>query len=314
MTRIRSTFALVLASAVVFGACGGDDSSTDASVAVVDATINVIATEQPESRLLAEIYAQGLENAGFRIGRKDPVADRAAAYQRLVDGSAQFSPEFTSSLLSFLAADQGKEVPAVAGTTEMVAALNDLLPDSLTIGDPSAVATTGVIACSTAAVEQFGLKSVGDLAEHATEVRIAGPAGFDTAEPWGLAGYGAVYGTEFTQFVPVPADGAAPADVAGAITSGKADCGALHATDPAVVLDGLLVVTDDRKAVPDDLTVPLMSSAAATPEVLATISQIDATLTTDVIRALLVKVEQSGGSYDLVANDYLASQAKSANG
>ena len=45
VTRIRSTFALVLASAVVFGACGGDDSSTDASVAVVDATINVIATE-----------------------------------------------------------------------------------------------------------------------------------------------------------------------------------------------------------------------------------------------------------------------------
>ncbi len=309
MTRIRSTFALVLASAVVFGACGGDDSSTDASVAVVDATINVIATEQPESRLLAEIYAQGLENAGFRIGRKDPVADRAAAYQRLVDDSAQFTPEFTSSLLSFLAADQGKEVPAVAGATESVTALNDLLPDNLVIGDPSAVATTGTIACSTAAVEEFGLKTLGDLAEHATEVRIAGPAGFDTAEPWGLAGYGAVYGTEFTQFVDVPADG-----VAGAITSGKADCGALHATDPAVVLDGLLVITDDRKAVPDDLTVPLMSSSAATPEVLATISQIDATLTTDVIRALLVKVEQSGGSYDLVANDYLASQARGANG
>jgi len=309
VTRIRSTFALVLASAVVFGACGSDDSSSDASVAVVDATINVIATEQPESRLLAEIYAQGLENAGFRIGRKDPVADRAAAYQRLIDDSAQFTPEFTSSLLSFLAADQGKDVPAVAGTTEMTAALNDLLPDGLIIGDPSTVATTGTIACSTAAVDQYGLKTIGDLAEHAAEVRIAGPAGFDTATPWGLAGYGEVYGTEFTQFVEVAADG-----VAGAVTAGKADCGALHATDPSVVLDGLLVIADDRKAVPEDLTVPLMSAAAASPQVLATISQIDATLTTDVIRALLVKVEQNGGSYDLVANDYLAAQSKGANG
>lgn len=308
MTRIRSTFALVLASAVVFGACG-DDGASDVSVPVVDATINVVATEQPESRLLAEIYAQGLENAGFRIGRKDPVADRAAAYQKLVDDSAQFTPEFTSSLLSFLSAEQGKDVPAVAGTTETVTALNDLLPDNLAIADPSAVSTTGSIACSTAAVEQYGLKTIGDLVDHATEVRIAGPAGFDTATPWGLAGYGTVYGTEFTSFVEVPADG-----VAAAVTSGKADCGALHATDPAVVLDGLLALTDDRKAVPDDLTVPLMSAAAATPDVLSTISQIDATLTTDVIRALLVKVTQNGGSYDLVAKEYLASQSKGAAG
>jgi osmoprotectant transport system substrate-binding protein len=309
VTRIRSTFALVLASAVVFGACGDDDSSSGAIVPVVGATINVVATEQPESRLLAEIYAQGLENAGFRIGRKDPVADRAAAYQKLVDDSAQFTPEFTSSLLSFLSADQGKEVPAVAGTSETVTALNDLLPDTLVIGDPSSVSTTGSLACSTAAVDQYGLKTIGDLVEHAAEVRIAGPAGFDTATPWGLAGYGTVYGTEFTQFVEVAPDG-----VAGAITSGKADCGALHATDPAGVLDGLLTLTDDRKAVPDDLTVPLMSAVAASPEVLSTISQIDATLTTDVIRALLVKVTQNGGSYDLVVAEYIAAQSLSDAG
>jgi osmoprotectant transport system substrate-binding protein len=309
VTRIRSTFALVLASAVVFGACGDDDSSSDAIVPVVGATINVVATEQPESRLLAEIYAQGLENAGFRVGRKDPVADRAAAYQKLVDDSAQFTPEFTSSLLSFLSAEQGKEVPAVAGTSEMITALNDLLPDTLVIGDPSSVSTTGSIACSTAAVDQYGLKTIGDLVEHAAEVRIAGPAGFDTATPWGLAGYGTVYGTEFTQFVEVAADG-----VAEAVTSGKADCGALHATDPAGVLDGLLTLTDDRKAVPDDLTVPLMSAVAASPEVLSTISQIDATLTTDVIRALLVKVTQNGGSYDLVVAEYIAAQSLSDAG
>jgi len=309
VTRIRSTFALVLASAVVFGACGDDDGSSEAIVPVVGATINVVATEQPESRLLAEIYAQGLENAGFRIGRKDPVADRAAAYQKLVDDSAQFTPEFTSSLLSFLSAEQDKEVPAVAGSAEAVTALNDLLPDTLVIGDPSTVSTTGSIACSTAAVDEYELKTIGDLAEHAAEVRIAGPAGFDTATPWGLAGYGTVYGTDFTQFVEVAADG-----VAEAVTSGKADCGALHATDPAVVLDGLLTLTDDRKAVPDDLTVPLMSAVAASPEVLATISQIDATLTTEVIRALLVKVTQNGGSYDLVAKEYLAAQSKGAAG
>jgi osmoprotectant transport system substrate-binding protein len=237
------------------------------------------------------------------------VADRAAAYQKLVDDSAQLTPEFTSSLLSFLSAEQGKEVPAVAGTSETITALNDLLPDTLVIGDPSSVSTTGSIACSTAAVDQYGLKTIGDLVEHAAEVRIAGPAGFDTATPWGLVGYGTVYGTEFTQFVEVAADG-----VAEAVTSGEADCGALHATDPAGVLDGLLTLTDDRKAVPDDLTVPLMSTVAASPELLATISQIDATLTTDVIRALLVKVTQNGGSYDLVANDYLAAQSKGAAG
>ena len=44
---------------------------------VVTPTINVGRTTEPVSQLMAEIYGQGLENAGYRVGRKDPVADQA---------------------------------------------------------------------------------------------------------------------------------------------------------------------------------------------------------------------------------------------
>ncbi|TPW11330.1 MAG: hypothetical protein FD127_3296 [Acidimicrobiaceae bacterium] len=70
-------FAGLLAGVLVLAACGGADDASSSGT-VNRPTINVGRTTDPASELLAEIYGQGLENAGFRVGRKDPVADRAA--------------------------------------------------------------------------------------------------------------------------------------------------------------------------------------------------------------------------------------------
>ena len=305
MARIRSLMALVAAGSVALAACGGDDAASTTTVDLIEfSTVNVIATDTPESRLIAEIYAQWLENQNFRVGRKDAVADRAEAYARVADGRADITPELTASLLDFVADAEGATladgVPADAGA--QVTKLGELLPDTLVVGDPAPVDASGVLACSTSAVEQWSLASLDDVAKVAGEVRIAGPAGFDTAAPYGLTGYGEAYGTEFTSFVE-------STDPAATVAAGDADCAAVRRTSPAIVLDGLLVLDEETTAVPEDAMVTLVRADKATSELLAALSQIDARLTTEVVRALLVKATRDGASYQTVATEYLASIA-----
>ena len=68
MRSTRSALALTLVGALALAACGGDDE-TEATVAAVSPTVNVGRTSDPLSQLLAEIYGQGMENAGVRVGR-----------------------------------------------------------------------------------------------------------------------------------------------------------------------------------------------------------------------------------------------------
>ena len=306
MARIRTLMALAAAGSMALAACGGDDESASTStIDVIEfSTVNVIASDTPESQLIAEIYAQWLESQNFRVGRKDPVAGRAEAYARVADGRADLTPELTASLLGFVADAAGTPladgVPADAG--EQVTELGELLPDTLVVGDPAPVDNSGVLACSTSAVEQWSLVSVADLAKVADEARIAGPAGFDTASPYGLAGYGEAYDAEFTGFVE-------SADPAAAVAAGDADCAALRRTDPAIVLGGLLVLDEETSAVPEDAMIALVRAEKATSELLNALSQVDVGLTTEVVRALLVKAEQSGGSYQVVATEYLSSKS-----
>lgn len=309
MRSRRPVAAAVLAGAVTLAACGGDSSSSDSLAPVVRPTIYVVSTDEPVDRLLAEIYAQGMVNAGYRVGRKDPVADQATVYQRLSDGAAQFAPQFTASLLRLATEREGVDEPAVASIDEMVKAIGETLPDSLTTGDALSVQNTPVIACTTAAAETFDLATLDDLTTHAAEVRIAGTPAFLADTVAGLPRVAEVHGTEFP--LTVEAD---PGAVGTTISAGDADCGNFTLTDPTIVLDGLLVLTDERKAIPVEAAVMLMSAATATPDVLATLSVIDGTLTTEVVRALLVKVQQADGSYAVVASEYLASQASSAVG
>jgi osmoprotectant transport system substrate-binding protein len=307
VARLRTLIALAAVGSVALAACGGDgDAASTSTVDLIEfSTVNIIATDTPESQLLAEIYAQSLENQSFRVGRKDPVSSRAEAYARVSDGRADITPELTASLLAFVADAEGGDAAATeipVDAAEQIATLGELLPDTLTVGDPSPVDASGVLACSTSAVEQWSLATVADLAKVAGEARIAGPAGFDTAAPYGLAGYGEAYDTEFPGFVE-------SADPAAAVVAGDADCAAVRRTDAAIVLDALLALDEDETAVPEDALVALIRAEKATSELLAVLSQVDAGLTTEVVRALLVKVERNGGSYQVVATEYLSSRS-----
>ncbi|MBI5088485.1 MAG: hypothetical protein HZB15_06380 [Actinobacteria bacterium] len=293
MKSIRSVLALSIAGALVLGACGGDDDDSTSEPSA-SPTINVGRTDDPTSQLMAEIYGQGLENAGYRVGRKDAAADGDAVLSAIKGGTTQFFPEFSSDLLTFLEANGGAGSDAVSITDQMTA-IRDQLPDTMTVFEPADVDNRTVIACSTTVVDEHSLAKVGDLAD--AGVTLGATQAFQDATTGGLAALNTTYGSELTV---TPVD-----DVAAAITDGSVDCGALPALTPAIVLDGLIVLDDDQQFAPANKLVPVMTLDAGQAEVQAIIDALNAKLTTDVVRSLLVKVQNGDQSYDTIARQFL---------
>jgi osmoprotectant transport system substrate-binding protein len=294
----RSALALTLVGALALAACGGDEE-TEATVAAVSPTVNVGRTSDPLSQLIAEIYGQGMENAGVRVGRKDPVADLDALHAALDAGNVQFIPETTVSLLDRL----GVDVPAT--TDEQLAAINEALPAEQSVTVVGSATATKVVACSVAAVEANSLKTISDLAGVAADITLGGTTGFESSASFDLADLNTAYEADFT----FAASGDTDAEVAAAVVAGDADCGVLSSLEPMITTEGLLSLEDDKAAAPVDAFVPLLQATAATPEVVAVITQLNSLVTTDVLRALLVKLETGDQTPDVLAKAFLASQS-----
>jgi osmoprotectant transport system substrate-binding protein len=309
----RSLLTLALSAALVLSACGGSDSASDTTVAVTNPTINVGHTAEPISELLAEVYGQALETAGFRVGRKDASADRAATNAGLESGSLQLVPEESGPLLASLGAESpsGDTTPtgdttATGDTTGdtvdesvllpgelQVAAMNDALPNSLTVNGAALAVTTPTVACTPAAVEAHSLTDLSSLAAAAADVQLGVPADFD------IETLAEAYGAAFTT---TAVDEQDAADAVAADT----DCLIVPAVSPVIISAGLLALDDDLQAIPVSVVAPVAAVSVSTPEMINVLAQVNNALTTDVLRALLVKAQDGSVSYDLVAKQFLA--------
>jgi len=91
-------------AALAFTACSSDDSTTPAITLQLPPRIAVTSVKgEPQSQLMAAIYARVLEDGGFRVARKDPVEmDRAQYYQAIQDGTFQLIPDYSDDLLQFV--------------------------------------------------------------------------------------------------------------------------------------------------------------------------------------------------------------------
>ena len=76
-----------------------------------------------------------------------------------------------------------------------------------------------------------------------------------------------------------------------------------------ILTEGFVALEDDKTIVPNEAILPLMRVEAATPEVIGIVDQVSAVLTTDILKALLVKVEVDKKSPTAVAEEYLTSIA-----
>jgi osmoprotectant transport system substrate-binding protein len=105
----------------------------------------------PESRVLAEIYAQVLELKGFAVTRKFGIGSRELYFPSLRDGSIDLVPDYTGVLLQYI--DKKAEQ---TGADDVYNALRTAVPEPLTVLERSAAEDKDAVVVTAATAQKYG--------------------------------------------------------------------------------------------------------------------------------------------------------------
>jgi osmoprotectant transport system substrate-binding protein len=328
-----------MAAILTLAACGGDDSSSDdtsdaaadTTAAAADTTadagaattaagtettaasadttaaggsgldgvsITVGSADFSESVLIAEIYAQALEANGADVNRQLNIGARELYFAAIEDGEIQLQPEYTNSLLSFVLKGAGQENTA-ATVEEQVAALQEALPDNLTILTPSSAEDKDSVICNQETVDALGLATLSDLEANAGEVIFGAPPEFAERQTFGPG----LASDAFKEFRPLEYG----APIADALSANAINCGNLFSTDPLAGRDGFVGLEDSESVVPPEAVTPLIAAdLAENADVAATLDAVSAALDTEGLKAMMVQVGTEARDPAEVAAEWLA--------
>jgi osmoprotectant transport system substrate-binding protein len=304
-----SPLAVSLSALALVAACGGGDEATS-STPFVPKKVTIAYSSDPQSMLLTEIYAKALENSGTRIARKQTKLDRNAALKALEAGEIQLYIDYSSGLLlqldpqadvspstststTTLPADATTTAPTTvaidpssttSATTTTLSPLQKALPAGVTAGAPSNADIADVIACKLP--EGSTVTTLSGLAEVDQDLRLAAPAEFATATPFGAATLKERYGIEFKEIVTTTPD-----QFAAAITDGKAECIVASGINTTISTATLTVLADDLGLQPQQLAVPLLASSVA-PDLSFTVDAVSGLLDTATVRSMMSAIDQ----------------------
>ncbi|MEY2522271.1 MAG: osmoprotectant transport system substrate-binding protein [Ilumatobacteraceae bacterium] len=135
-----------------------DTTGTDAA----GAKLTVGSANFPESTLLADIYADALKAQGASTSLKPNIGSREKYVPGLKDGSIDLMPEYNGSILQFL-----DKTATATSPTDVLAALQKVLPSNLIVLDQSAAQDSDAIVVTQATATKYSLKSIADLANPA---------------------------------------------------------------------------------------------------------------------------------------------------
>ena len=126
--------------------------------------LTVGAVSFAENQIVAEMYAQVLEEAGFNVSRQIDLRSREILYPAIEAGEVDIAPEYVGTLLLFL----DPEAEGSSDGEENRAALEPLLEeDGIAILEISEANDTNAFVVTQETADQYGISSLSDLAEPA---------------------------------------------------------------------------------------------------------------------------------------------------
>jgi osmoprotectant transport system substrate-binding protein len=251
-------------------------------------TLAIGSKDFTEAILVAELYAQVLENAGFKVERKFNLGATPIAHAALVKGDIDLYPEYTSTGLQEVLKDTNRYGDAGAILGAVRKGYEEQF--KLTWLQASPFNDTNAFATTLAVAEQYGLKTYSDLAAKAGELRLGGPAEFpDRVDTAGLdQAYGGFVGS-FKEFKPL-GTGTLRYD---ALKNGDVDVIVAFGTDGRIKGDNLVLLQDDKSFYPIYNIAPVvrLDVLDANPAIADALNRVAPLLTDDVMSGLNYEVD-----------------------
>ncbi|HEY3716032.1 MAG TPA: ABC transporter substrate-binding protein [Jatrophihabitantaceae bacterium] len=319
MKRTYLLAASLLASALALAACGSSGSSdktsppaggnpssgpaTTSSGSSGPATypagpgsITVGSAGFTENILLADIYADAMSAKGVKVTKHTNIGERPIYMKALNDGSIDFIPEYSGSILSYLDSSATAKSP-----TDVDAALQQKLSDKLVALKYSPAQDSDTITVTQETATKYNLKSIADLAAVAGKLTLGAPAQFKTRAD-GVPALKSVYGVTFGRFTPLQAGGAITVT---ALKNGTVQAADIFSTDSSIAKNGFVSLEDPKNMFAAQNVVPILTKAKVTQPMVDACNAVSEKLDTKTLADLVAKA--GTGDPDSVAKTWLAS-------
>lgn len=287
--------AFALAATLIVSGCGTTDPLAPPSEPDATGTVVVGSQAYYSNDIIAELYAQVLEDAGYTVERRFQIGQRDAYIPALESGEVNVFPEYTGNLLQYFNPDATSTDAA-----SVYSELTDALPEGLTALDYAAAEDRDSYNVTQAFSDEYGVTSLADLADVPVPIIVGGNP--ELAErPYGPKGLLEFYGVE-VEFVAI-GDSAGPV-TKKAITDGTITMGDLYSADPDIASSGFVTLDDPQGMFLAQNVVPIVSADLA-GELASLLNAVSAELTTDELVGLNLRSTAEQLSPAVIATDWL---------
>lgn len=296
------TAGLALA-ALSLTACGdgGNDAESRVSAAPTEqAAANALPTggsgavvvgsaNFPENRILAEIFEQALDAAGFDASTKD-LTTRPVIIPQVTSGAIDVEPDYVGALVEYFNLEKNGPGAAVIANNDLAATLAKArefgAEVGLTVLDASPAADQNAFAVTKEFAEENDLTTLSDLAKVPGELTLGGTSECQTytlCKP----GLEKTYGKTFS-FMQTDLGG--PLGVA-ALKRGTVDVNQYLSSDGSAPSNGFVILEDDKMSAPVDNVIPVVGKEYADNAVLKEVlDKVMAAMTTEDLLGLNASV------------------------
>jgi osmoprotectant transport system substrate-binding protein len=308
MRRYRTLALGAAALVLTMSACapGGSEAGSPSESETAKPQVNVGSAGFWEAAVVAEMYGQALEAAGYPVNRHLEIGERPEVHAAVEAGDVNLFPDYLGGL-----GGQGLGLTELSSDPqEAWDNMQDALADKGWVSfDFSPGTDADGFAVRSETADQLGLETMTDLAGVADQLT------------WGLApgcpdndvcgpGLKAVYGIDISQLdvVSLPP---CSTDIATALNDDAIQVAQVCTTQPEIASMNFVLLTDDKHLQPAQNLVPIATSEladAAPADFAEALNAIQAKLTTEALTELGVAININQDSIEDAAQQFLKDQ------
>lgn len=257
-----------------------------ASAASSTPTIIIGSTNFPEQTIVANLYGDVLQKAGYTVKVEPSLGTRAIVVPALEKGQLDIEPDYAGSLVNYLAGN-GASLPASTQLSTAVSYLkSNLAADGATVLNAAPALDTNVFAVTKTTAKKYHLTTLSSLKPVASKLVLGGPPECPTNAGCEV-GLKKTYGLNFASFKSL--DEAGPLSVA-ALKNGEVQVVELFSSTGAVQQNHFVALTDNKHLEGATYVIPVIRKSVDTAGVAKALNTLSAKLTTDQLSTLNVQV------------------------
>ena len=243
--RFSRTLALGASMLVLLGACSTGGGSKP--------TVKVGSVGFDEARIVAEAYAQVLENAGYTVNRDGiGLGDRKVLLPALESGQIDLQPEYIGSGLA--AGYGGTPTGDPAANRTALQAILDGKGGGITVLDYTPAQDQNAFVVRKETADSLKLSKMSDVAAVQTQLKL-GLAKDCPTNPLCAGALKDAYGIDTSGATLLDA---CSTPMAQALAAKTIDLGELCSTQPDIIVNGFVLLADDKQTQPADNIAPLV--------------------------------------------------------